>query len=79
MPDQMRGGYEMDRRLDEWVAAKRKKDFATADRLREELRRAGVDPDKARPRDLADSDRMAGYGGRGGWGGGGGGGGGWGS
>ena len=36
-------------KLDEWVAAKRAKDFATADRLREELRAMGVEPDHARP------------------------------
>ncbi|KOO24920.1 hypothetical protein Ctob_006800 [Chrysochromulina tobinii] len=34
--------------LDKWVAAKRAKDFATADRLREELRKMGVEPDCAR-------------------------------
>ena len=36
-------------KLDEWVSAKRQKDFATADRLREELRAQGVNPDQVRP------------------------------
>lgn len=36
-------------KLEMWIAAKRKKDFATSDKLREELRRNGVDPDTARP------------------------------
>ena len=41
-------------KLDEWVKAKRAKDFATSDRLREELRELGsrgmgVDPDLERP------------------------------
>jgi len=35
--------------LDEWVAAKRDKDFARADNLRNELRQMGVEPDSARP------------------------------
>ena len=38
-------------RLDEWVAAKRAKDFGEADKIREDLRTRGIDPDKARPRD----------------------------
>ena len=38
-----------DAKLDEWVAAKRAKDYATADRIREELRMVGVDPDTVRP------------------------------
>ena len=32
----------------QWVEAKRNKDFATADRLRKELRDAGIDPDGTR-------------------------------
>ena len=39
----------VDAKLDAWVAAKRAKDFATADRLREEMRAMGVEPDHARP------------------------------
>ena len=38
-----------DEKLDRWVEAKRARDFNLADRLREELRRDGVEPDKARP------------------------------
>lgn len=40
---------ETERKLSQWVAAKRAKDFATADRIRDELRTQGVDPDKVRP------------------------------
>jgi len=36
-------------RLDQWVQAKRIKDFAVADRIRDELRAEGIEPDKARP------------------------------
>tara|TARA_B110001452_G_scaffold221869_1_gene194540 strand:- start:711 stop:887 length:177 start_codon:yes stop_codon:yes gene_type:complete len=36
--------------LDQWVAAKRAKNFALADRLRGELRARGVNPDTARPK-----------------------------
>ncbi len=36
-------------KLDDWVAAKRRKDFELADRLRQELRSEGVEPDRARP------------------------------
>ena len=39
---------QIESQLDKWVAAKRAKDFATADRLREELRKMGVEPDCAR-------------------------------
>jgi len=35
--------------LDSWIDAKRGKDFATADMLRDQLRARGIDPDKARP------------------------------
>merc|ERR1712187_267892 len=38
-----------DGRLDEWLAAKRSKDFATADAIRDELRATGIDPDTVRP------------------------------
>merc|ERR1719401_2551902 len=38
-----------EQQLDQWVAAKRQKDFATADALREELRAKGIDPDTVRP------------------------------
>jgi cysteinyl-tRNA synthetase len=39
----------LEAQLDEWVQAKRRKDYSSADRLREELRAQGVDPDKVRP------------------------------
>jgi hypothetical protein len=57
-PPALHGGYapalpRYDRlteaKLELWVAAKRKKDFTTADKLRDELRKIGVDPDTARP------------------------------
>ena len=40
---------ETEAKLDQWVNAKRAKDFATADRLREEMRAAGAEPDMVRP------------------------------
>ena len=40
---------ETEAKLDQWVNAKRAKDFATADRLREEMCAAGVEPDMVRP------------------------------
>jgi len=40
-------------KLDEWVQAKRAKDFTTSDRLRDELRAQGIDPDTVRPSDRA--------------------------
>jgi len=39
-----------DVKLNEWVAAKRAKDFHTADKIRDELRARGIEPEKARPR-----------------------------
>merc|ERR1712113_1178470 len=36
-------------KLDQWVVAKRAKDFTRADNIRTELREQGVDPDFARP------------------------------
>ena len=58
---------ETEAKLDLWVSAKRSKDFVTADRLREELRAAGVEPDVVRasgfvalkPSRLADSKSAA--------------------
>merc|ERR1719201_1127735 len=35
--------------LDRWVEAKRGRDFGTADRLRDDLRAQGIDPEKERP------------------------------
>ena len=40
---------ESEARLDAWIDAKRAKDFATADRIRDELRAKGIEPDQARP------------------------------
>eukprot|EP01065_Artemidia_motanka_P005572 TRINITY_DN12698_c1_g2_i1.p1 TRINITY_DN12698_c1_g2~~TRINITY_DN12698_c1_g2_i1.p1 ORF type:complete len:479 (+),score=100.88 TRINITY_DN12698_c1_g2_i1:346-1782(+) len=40
---------EVTRMLDEWVAARRARDFETADKLRAELRKRGVDANAARP------------------------------
>lgn len=40
-----------ERRLDEWVEAKRAKDFSLADSIREELKAQGVDAEAARPKD----------------------------
>merc|ERR1712176_967534 len=40
-----------DEQLDKWLVAKRSRDFATADAIRDELRGMGVDPEKVRPRD----------------------------
>jgi len=47
----MRGNYdaETEEQLDQWVAAKREKNFATADAIRAELRIKGIDPDTVRP------------------------------
>lgn len=42
----------IDQQLDAWVSAKRIKDFAVADRIRDELRAEGIEPDKARPAPL---------------------------
>jgi len=36
--------------LDRWLEAKRAKDFATSDSIRDQLRARGIDPDRARPR-----------------------------
>ena len=44
MPDD-----DVEATLDQWVNAKRAKDFVTADRIRMELRARGVEPDKVRP------------------------------
>ena len=41
--------HVIDAKLEEWVSAKRSRDFATADRLRDELRASGVDAEAARP------------------------------
>merc|ERR1712232_187659 len=43
------GDVWMDEQLDNWLIAKRQKDFATADAIRDELRAIGVDPDTVRP------------------------------
>eukprot|EP00320_Phaeocystis_rex_P010183 CAMPEP_0119071516 /NCGR_PEP_ID=MMETSP1178-20130426/51134_1 /TAXON_ID=33656 /ORGANISM="unid sp, Strain CCMP2000" /LENGTH=68 /DNA_ID=CAMNT_0007053453 /DNA_START=49 /DNA_END=252 /DNA_ORIENTATION=+ len=60
----------IEKQLDAWVQAKRIKDFATADRIRDELRAEGVEPDKARPAPLPLHLQQQGGGNRGGGGGG---------
>ncbi len=40
---------ETEAKLEKWVGCKRRKEFAEADAIREELRADGIDPDKARP------------------------------
>eukprot|EP00930_Biecheleria_cincta_P101379 TRINITY_DN93023_c0_g1_i1.p1 TRINITY_DN93023_c0_g1~~TRINITY_DN93023_c0_g1_i1.p1 ORF type:complete len:341 (-),score=49.88 TRINITY_DN93023_c0_g1_i1:53-1075(-) len=42
-------GTDTEAMLDEWVKAKRFRDFATADSLRAQLRGMGIDPDVVRP------------------------------
>lgn len=51
---------ETEKLLDNWVLAKRGKDFATADRLRDEIRAKGIEPDKARPPDRTAPNTMPG-------------------
>ena len=63
---------EMSEKLDDWVAAKRKRDFETSDRLRAEMKDAGFNPEEYRPKPGAYGGGGGGYGG-GGYGGGGGG------
>eukprot|EP00930_Biecheleria_cincta_P094513 TRINITY_DN8567_c0_g1_i1.p1 TRINITY_DN8567_c0_g1~~TRINITY_DN8567_c0_g1_i1.p1 ORF type:complete len:490 (+),score=93.10 TRINITY_DN8567_c0_g1_i1:88-1557(+) len=43
------GSPEIDQMLDEWVKAKRMRDFTTADSIRGVLRAQGIDPDTVRP------------------------------
>merc|ERR1712137_17168 len=40
---------EVETRLDQWVTAKRERDFVTADAIRKELRAWGIEPDEVRP------------------------------
>eukprot|EP00312_Isochrysidales_sp_CCMP1244_P037026 CAMPEP_0202754120 /NCGR_PEP_ID=MMETSP1388-20130828/14081_1 /ASSEMBLY_ACC=CAM_ASM_000864 /TAXON_ID=37098 /ORGANISM="Isochrysis sp, Strain CCMP1244" /LENGTH=100 /DNA_ID=CAMNT_0049421893 /DNA_START=40 /DNA_END=339 /DNA_ORIENTATION=- len=65
---------EMEDKLEQWVAAKRQRDFETSDRIRAEMKDAGVNPEEYRP---PPGKGGGGYGG-GGYGGGGYGGGGYG-
>jgi RNA recognition motif-containing protein len=44
------GDPETQHLLDEWLKAKRTRDFGTADAIRAQLRAQGVDPDKERPK-----------------------------
>lgn len=46
--------WQINQQLDRWVEAKRAKDFATADSIRQMLRDQGVDPDRERPSDRGD-------------------------
>jgi len=41
---------EMSDKLDEWVAAKRRRDYETSDRLRAEMKDAGFNPETYRPK-----------------------------
>ena len=41
---------EMSDKLEEWVSAKRKRDFETSDRIRAEMQRDGVNPEDYRPK-----------------------------
>mmetsp|Transcript_17382 Transcript_17382/g.39730 ORF Transcript_17382/g.39730 Transcript_17382/m.39730 type:complete len:303 (-) Transcript_17382:377-1285(-) len=43
------GGVDIERMLDDWCVAKRRKDFRLADQLREQLKLLGVDAQAARP------------------------------
>merc|ERR1712228_54019 len=43
------GDPAVDAMLDEWVKAKRTRDFETADQIKAVLRAQGIDPDTARP------------------------------
>ena len=45
--------------LDRWTEAKRDMDFATADRIRQDLRGMGIDPDSVRPSQKVTSARHA--------------------
>ena len=54
---------ELEEKLDEWVAAKRKRDFETSDRLRSELQDAGVTPEEYRPKPGYQGGGGGGYGG----------------
>jgi hypothetical protein len=40
---------EMEDKVEEWVAAKRQRDFETSDRIRDELRQQGISPEEYRP------------------------------
>merc|ERR1712187_545365 len=44
------GSWQTEAKLDEWLAAKRAKDFDTADRLRAELKESGIEAEKLRPK-----------------------------
>ena len=50
---------EVEAKLAKWVAAKRARDFATADKLRDELRKAGVDAEAAAARPGTDAAAAA--------------------
>eukprot|EP01062_Namystynia_karyoxenos_P014537 TRINITY_DN15236_c0_g1_i1.p1 TRINITY_DN15236_c0_g1~~TRINITY_DN15236_c0_g1_i1.p1 ORF type:complete len:345 (+),score=39.13 TRINITY_DN15236_c0_g1_i1:65-1036(+) len=55
-PQQRRGSTGVvDARLDAWHAARRARDFSTADRIRSELRAVGIEPDGTRPRISAET------------------------
>merc|ERR1740121_1984788 len=45
-----RGAGNVERQLDEWVEAKRAKDFRRADSIRDDLRTKGIEPEEFRPK-----------------------------
>ena len=59
---------ELTEKLEEWVQAKRRRDFATADALRSEMQAAGVNPEELRPKPgfggKGDGSKGGGYGDR---------------
>lgn len=51
--------YQTQRQLDQWVEAKRARDFKLADDIRSQLRLKGIDPDSARPPARQQDEPMA--------------------
>jgi len=58
---------ELEEKLDEWVAAKRIRDFETSDRIRSELQAEGVSTEEYRPAPGKGGGGYGGGGGRGRW------------
>merc|ERR1719361_1446763 len=51
--------YQTQCQLDQWVEAKRARDFKLADDIRAQLRLKGIDPDSARPPSRLQDDPFA--------------------